>query len=333
VANNKSCLKDDFRWETYKKQPRRLSEVQKKALLQGDLQPLLQYALEHPQVRFDIRLGRANLYFEGGTLVRLEGGMRSPFKGVFDERYNNAARGGEGGPVPTPLSTRSQVEELVADLPARQEQMKLHERDGLGRMELRLEQFIARANEPASASEFFVIDIEYSYGRCRPDLVLVDRGELPRPRLILAELKCRGQALCGKAGLGEHAHDFAALVKAGGGTHLRGIKDDLAGLLEQKQELGLAPSDLQFDGFSEAVPLFLVVFADYDIGRQRRGGSLDRALAELHLEMTSAFGGLDLLRFVDFPDVSDRGEGELLRLRHAGLMTWAEFEAYCAARS
>lgn len=331
MAINKSCPKGG--WETYRKRPRRLSVAQVEALLRGHMQPLLQYAQSHAEVRFEIRDGKANLYYEGGTLVRLEGGTRSPFKGVFDERYNNATRGGEQGPCPTLLATRSQVEELVAALPARQQQMRRHEGDGTGRMELRLEHFIGHANEAGSTGEFFVVDIEYSYGRCRPDLVVVERGELPCPRLILAELKCAGQALCGRAGLGQHAHDFAALVRRGDGSNLRGIKEDLAGLLKQKKELGLVPRSLAFDGFSDEVPLFLVVFARYDVRRQPRGGSLDRALAELSSEMSSAFGGVDLARFVDFPDVSDSGEGELLRFRRAGLMTWAEFEAYRAGRS
>ncbi len=331
MATDKSCPKGG--WDTYHKQPRRLSATQMEALRHGHLRPLLQYALDHGEVRFEIRPAKANLYFEGGTLVRLEGGSRSPFKGVFDERYNNATKGGQQRPCPTPLATRAQVEELVAAFPVRQEQMRLHEKDGTGRMELRLEQFIARANDLGSKSEFFVVDLEYSYGRCRPDLVLVARGELPHPRLVLAELKCAGQAMCGGAGLGQHARDFAWLVQHSGGAHLRAIKQDLTGLIKQKKELGLVPTGLPFEGLADEVPLFLVVFADYDVRRQRHGGTLDRGLGDLREEMISAFGGLDLLRFADFPDVSDGGEGGLLRFRRAGLMTWAEFEAYRVSRT
>jgi hypothetical protein len=333
VATNKSCPKDDFCWENYQKASRKLTKAQREAFLHGHLRPLLDYALDDPEVRLEIRPGKANLYFEGGTLVRLEGGTTSPFGGVFDEPYNNATRGGEQKPCPTLLTTSSQVEELVAAFPARRQQMRRHEGDGTGRMELRLEQFISRANDAAAEAEFVVVDAEYSYGRCRPDLVLFARAELPQPRLILAELKCDARALCDDAGLGQHAHDFVAPLNAGGGSHLQTMKNELSRLVDQKKELGPVPRNVPFASFSAESPLFLVVFADLRVKGQVCGRIFDRALAELRAEMLAGPSSLDLLRFADFPDVSDRGAGDLLRFRRAAMMTAAQFDDYRTAQA
>ena len=72
VAINKSCPKERRLGDVSQERPRRLSVAQVEALLRGHMQPLLQYAQSHAEVRFEIRDGKANLYYEGGTLVRLE---------------------------------------------------------------------------------------------------------------------------------------------------------------------------------------------------------------------------------------------------------------------
>jgi hypothetical protein len=201
-----------------------------------------------------------------------------------------------------------------------------HGGEGYKRAERRIQQFIARANGArtlSAAGDFIVIDIEYANARRKFDLVLFDRDQLPRPRLIFCELKCTGAALNGKAGLEAHGIDFGDFLLAGGGRHVELCKLEYAAVIAQKKRLGLLAPDLDFEGFAAEQPEFLVMFADYDV----RLAELRTPLARMRSQVEARLGDLDLLRFAHFRKVDD-GTGPALRLSREQLMDSEAFDAY-----
>lgn len=323
MGHNKSCPKADFRWSDYRKALRKLSPAQETALSAGVLRPLLDYVHEHPDVRFDIRPGKANLYFDGGSLLRLEGAAATRFRGVFDLGYV-----GESGLIKYDMTTADGVKKVVDDFETRREQMYEHRHAGNGRDERRYSQHIARANDARSAEydgDFAIYDIEYSYARRCFDFLLFDRRELPEPRLIFGELKCRPGALNGSAGLREHGIDFGEYLVAESGRHVDISRLELADMIRQKQRLELVDPLMPFAGFSSAPPLFMLIFADYDVRKRQ----LETPLERLRDEVAKRLGDTSLLRFADFP-AADDGVTDLLRLRPEHVMTSDQFDAHRA---
>lgn len=321
VATNKSCDKADFDWARYKKPARRLTDKQMEALSTGHLRPLLDYTRENPDVRVDIRPAGANLYYDGGSLLQFEGGTRSPFRGVYNLGYV-----GEKGMHVAELPDAASVQQLIASFPERRKEMWRHRHSGHGRDERRNQQLIARANDgrsPTEASDFVVVDIEYANARRVFDLVAFDRAELPRPRLVLIELKCRGAALSNNAGLQDHAIDFCEFLRAEEGRHVELAQRELTIMVQQKVELGLISADLGFEEFSGESPEFLVLFADYDVCQAQ----LTLPLSRLLTEIKERLGSLELLRFADLQQV-DEERLDLLRLSRDHLMNSAAFDAY-----
>ena len=321
MATNKSCDRGEFDWGIYKKALRRLTPAQEEALGGGRLRPLLDYVLAEPEVRFDIRPNAANIYYDGGSLLQLKNGTRRPFTGTFSRGYI-----GEKGYDESLLDCLAASEFEVRGFEKRRRQMREHDGEGYKRAERRIQQFIARANggqSLAEAADFIVIDIEYANARRKFDLVLFDCSQLPRPRLIFCELKCRSGALKGIAGLQRHGADFGDFLRAGGGRHVELCKREYAGVIGQKQRLGLLSADLGFEEFSDEQPQFLVLFADYDVCRNE----LRTPLAGLRAEVEQRLGNLELLKFAHFPKV-DHGSKELLRLRREQVMDSSEFDVY-----
>lgn len=321
MATNKTCDKADFDWASYTKAPRRLTPAQMEALSEGQLRPILDYALDHPEVRFDIRPNSANLYFDGGSLLQLEGGARSPFRGIYNLGYV-----GEKGMHVSELGDATKVRELVDSFDQRREEMWRHRHSGRGRDERRNQQLIARANDGRSltdVSDFVVVDIEYANARRVFDLVGFDPAGLPRPWLTYVELKCQGGALNGKSGLRDHAIDFSEFFCADGGRHVELALRELSDMVRQKVDLGLISADLGFESFAQDRPRFLVLFADYDVCQAQLTTPLER----IRDEFGERLGGLDLLRFADLP-VVDEGRLDLLRLRRDQLMDSRTFDGY-----
>ena len=318
---NKTCRKEDFDWSSYKKQLRRLSKAQESELSQGRLYPILEYVARDPEVRLDIRPNKANIYFDGGSLLCLEGARESAFRSVFDLGYV-----GQSGRITELLPDAGAVRGLVDSFAGRRQQMKLHGESGHDRSERRIEQYIARANDARSLETdggLVIFDIEYCYARRRFDFVLFDPAGLPEPRLMLGELKCRYGALHGTAGLRVHAIDFGDFVCAGGGRHVEIVKTELAGVVKQKQRLSLLSPEMAFERFSGEPPEFLVVFADYDVRRRQ----LDEALNRFCTEIGQRLNDLSLVKFADFPTVDD-GSTDKLRLCRDRVMDASEFAAY-----
>lgn len=314
MTNNRSCDKKDFDWSIYRKPKRILSDDQELALTEGTMRPLLDYALSQPDVRFDIRHHKANLYFRGGNLLRIafeksaSGGINH--FGEFDLNYSIPKGAARLKPSirRVELDTEADVAACLIELD-RFKDLMLNWWEDYPKGERTYEQYIASANEyfePAMPPEYMVIDIEYQYARRRFDLVAMRRNPtntdpvgFRTPLLSLWELKCDKRALAGKSGLFDHAVDYRDFVLKQEGAHAGRAQDEYMMMVQQKVRLELLP-DCGFAAFAPARPEYLLLFADYDVHQP----TLDRPLAAF-LDCLEAAG---LSRDVKFADIQRTGE-------------------------
>jgi hypothetical protein len=320
VTNNRSCRKEHFDWSIYHKPKRILTDDQELTLTNGTMRPLLDYVLSQPDVRFDIRHHKANLYFRGGNLLRIAF-EKSPSGGIhhfgeFDLNYSvrDSSLRRANNIVRVSLDTEDEVKNCAAEL----ERFRGHM---LGwwadhpKGERTYEQYIAAANEHLDRQappEYLVVDIEYQYARRRFDLVALRRNPTEadpvgflKPHLSLWELKCDKRALSGTSGLIDHADDYSRFVRAENGEHANRAKTEYAAMVKQKQRLRLLP---QFDleEFSAKRPEFLLLFADYEV----REPGLTQPLASF-LGCLEKDGLLDSAGFADIPRTGERFEEDL----------------------
>ena len=155
---------------TYTKPARLLAEGQEASLRDGLLSPLRVLVAESPTLRLDIRARSLSLYYRGASLLRLTG---EPFVAELE------ATGG-GAPVRLLLETEAQVAGLlgkIAEERDRVDREAVAMSAGAARREV-LQQ-LAKANEGHDlfASEYVVVDLEYTYGKRRYDLIAIKRTE------------------------------------------------------------------------------------------------------------------------------------------------------------
>ncbi len=125
---------------------------------------------------------------------------------------------------------------------------------------------------PLPPTDFVVLDLEYQWAQRRFDLMAARRHPTPddpvgwaHPRLAYVEVKSEIGACTGKAGLADHARDFADIVTARDGAYIQGIKDEFATVIRQKQALGLIAPGFPFQGFSPDQPELVFVTVDLDM--------------------------------------------------------------------
>ena len=79
--------KNEVNLDTYKKKPRRLTNKMLNALEPGGvLNPLLAAVAQGDRLRLEIRDHRFNIYYSGGSLLRVAG-SKSGWEMHFDENY------------------------------------------------------------------------------------------------------------------------------------------------------------------------------------------------------------------------------------------------------
>lgn len=318
--------KSSVDWTGYSKPDRILTDQQEAAICGGILRPLLDYAVSDPELRFDIRARKANLYHRGASLLRLSG-TSAPFSAEYDAHYRVALSERADDTAETVLlATETETSALTTKLSEVRKAMDTWI-DDAPRTERSWLQSIAAANAGANAwdDEYVIVDIEYAYAKRRFDFVAIRRvegvtgpGAFANPQLVLGELKIAGQPLSGRSGLAQQAADFVDLAKAESGAHLQRVREEITRLIAQKRRLGLLPEDLDVRGFSESIPELLVLFAGVDIG----GTQHDRGITELHDRLAARRYPTDSLRFAHLADEDN------LALTPTGSMTYREFKAH-----
>ena len=293
----------------YRKPARRLADGMMQALGPGGvLRPALQRVLDDDRLRLDIRHNQFNVYYGGGNLMRAAWG-NGAWDLSFDPNYlkgasNEAASGAPLVALPRnvqgPQDAQAWADSFDALMATMDAWWKHHPKT-----ERTDCQDIARANHtrtalvradhirPSPPTDFVVIDLEYQWAQRRFDLMAARRNPTPddpvgwvHPSLAFIEVKSEIGACTGKAGLADHARDFADIVTARGGAYLQGIRDEFTTVIRQKQALGLISPDFPFLAFSPAQPELIFVTVDLDLTTPARRGLWDpvhRTARELDL--------------------------------------------------
>ncbi len=244
------------------------------ALLPGGmLRPILEAVVDDDRLRLDIRDRRFNVYFDGGSLMLVDG--RKPSWALhFDEKYFD---GSSLAPPTLPLVLTSQEDKdaraWVRAFPRLIEGMQdwwmrhpRGERSDCQRM--------ATANAAASGSpksDYLVLDLEYQWAQRRFDMVAAKRNPTAsdpagwaEPDLVFVEVKSKLGACSGSSGLAAHVADYQDIVRAGSGHCTQGIKIEYQNMIAQKKRLGLLDASFPFRRFSAQAPELLIVFFGID---------------------------------------------------------------------
>jgi hypothetical protein len=258
--------------DTYRKSPRLLAEPMEAALTPGGgLHPVLVAVAHDHRLRLDIRHRRFNVYYGGGTLMRVDGRER-PWALHFDEKY---FKGGALQPptLPTQFSAIANADAWVQAFP-----YLIAGMDDWWARHPKIErahcQAMAAANSGMAGpppADYLVLDLEYQWAQRRFDMVAARRRPTEHdatgwaePDLVFVEVKSDYSACSGISGLGDHARDYCDIITAHGGLRAQGIKLEFEDVIAQKVRLGLLDPSLGVRRFSPAVPELLVVFVDLD---------------------------------------------------------------------
>lgn len=292
---------------TYRKIPRLLTEPMEVALGPGGiLHPLLVAVVNDSRLRLDIRGRRFNVYYGGGSLMRVYERKRL-WMLHFDEKY---FKGGALKPpiLPTQVSEIKDVHDWVQAFPKLIDGMdywwKRHPKG-----EQAHSHAMAAANSgmagPPSA-DYLVLDLEYQWAHRRLDMVAAKRRPTKKdatgwaePDLVLIEVKSEYSACSGIAGLRDHARDYQDIITSSDGRHVKDIKLEYENVIAQKTRLGLLDKSLGLSSFSPAVPELLLVFVNLDLNVP----SLRAPLREVR-KVSDELGDAAHIRFMrlDSPD-------------------------------
>ncbi|MDO8962928.1 MAG: hypothetical protein Q7W30_00370 [Coriobacteriia bacterium] len=277
--------------ETYRKADRHLSKDLLNQLQgTGMLHPILEAVSGDDALRFDIRERRFNVYYQGGSLLMVDG-RKSPVALHFDPKYfkGNATTAPE---LPASLSSRADAEAWVSAFGGLKRGMdewwKTHKKGERAHC-----QAMAAANSGARGNpvgDFLILDMEYQWAQRRLDLIAAQRSPSAsdpdgwrEPRLVFIEVKSEYSACTGASGLHDHARDFRDIIGARGGQAVEAIKLEYQRIWEQKSDLDLLDSSVPFERFSTETPALLLVFVDLDVRHRSLGVPL-RQVAETAAE-------------------------------------------------
>ena len=302
---SKKSDNDDVKVRTYRKGARCLRDDMMKALGHGKgLSPILDEVKRDGTLRLDIRDGRFNVYYRGGSLLCVDGRKKDWTMSFAKEYFAN--RSDRLPKLPARFaSTASSLEWVAAFPPLKKGMDDWWEEPRHSRKERDHCQQMALGNsprEPSAGSDYLVLDMEYQWFRRRLDLIAARRNPTPtdpsgwaEPVLVFVEVKSDLGACKGDSGLAAHVKDYSFILKAeakdGRATEM--IKKELQDVMRQKRELGLFAESAGFSGFSGAKPELLVVFIHMPTKDRRWPAVLDEVG-----EVTRGKGIEDTVRFM-----------------------------------
>jgi len=200
---------------------RELSETFLKDLLnsEGVLFPILSSVKKDQTLMLAIRDGFINIYYRGGSILRVTEIKGEPYEGFFDERYNKTGK--EIPNTPATIENQDDANAWVVSLPI----LKSFMNDFLSannKDEREFQQLVARENNFSSISnesDYFISDIEVSESnsKARFDMIAIKWQTTKRRsgnncRIAFIEMKYGDGALGGKAGMLKHLKDIDSLI-------------------------------------------------------------------------------------------------------------------------
>jgi hypothetical protein len=315
--------KRQVKFDTYRKQPRRLSNEMLKALDPGgSLHPLLAAVRQDDRLRLEIRDRRFNIYYGGGSLLLVDG-RSGPWIPRFDRKYF------KGADAPTLPPTCVSLDDAIACVNVFPKLIAGME-DWWGQCpkgeRLHCQALATTTNKKLDLSDYFVLDLEYQWAQRRLDLVAAKRNQTHddvsgwrAPHFVFVEVKCERNACVGPSGLRAHALDYRDIIEARHGHSAEDIKREFECVIEQKRQLGLVDARFAFERFSEATPELLFVLIGLD------PAPLQKAMAEVKA-ISDELGDAGRIRFLSIDSKDYRmltrdttSVDRLINLRSSGI--------------
>ncbi len=200
---------------------RELSATFKMDLLNPDgvLHPILTSVQKDQTLMLAIRDGFINIYYRGGSILRITENGGRPYGSFFDERYNKTGR--KMPITPEAIINQDDAKEWVGSLPVLKsfmnEFLSSNSKD-----EREFQQLVAGENNNSSVSnesDYFISDIEVSESTsgARFDMIAIKwpttkRRSGDKCRIAFIEMKYGDDALGGKAGMIKHLKDMDSLI-------------------------------------------------------------------------------------------------------------------------
>ena len=277
---------------------RKLDDVFLRALREGgNLHPLL------TAVKFDLTLCLEmrgyfiNIYYRGGSLMKVEQRSNGDFIFSFDEKYFAASNRIE---LPDCTDVNAWIEVSPKLKRAMDQWFGKYKKD-----ESEFQQLLLRENNYgriANSTDYYICDIEYQSGNSRFDMVAVHwpskgpkRRKTEDRRFVFIEMKYGDDAIKGSAGIKSHiekVNDFLSDP-----DKLENLKKDMITVFNQKRHLKLLDCANDLMSFSDEQPLLLLVFANHNPDSKRLCRELDALPDSPHAELrvaTASFMGYGL---------------------------------------
>lgn len=288
-------------------------------LAKGLLNPLLRTVRADHTLSLNIRADCVNIYYRGGSLLKITELSEHRYEFGFDEKYLQSAGLVRLGISPQDIVSLSRkiagedggaVEKWVRSIPALQAVMNVWFGEH-PHLEREFQQLVERMNNSNPSTDYFICDIEYTNTACRElraDLVALkwpstaeERKRFDGVRLAIIEMKHGDGALSGGSGLVEH---IQALDKRLESISASQLGREMVQVFNQRVELGLIdsrkldkiPTRLQ-SGAKEDVE-YIILLSDHDPASsilRRELGKLPHNPAHFNIKVAIAtFSGYGL---------------------------------------
>ncbi len=254
---------------------RGLSQVFLDDLRFGCLVPLLERVRRDDTLHLAIRNECINIYYRGGNLLRVSrnpDGADAPnnYTATFDSNYFTGSHPKAFSQCPGRIVRRGDCTKWVDAFPFIKQEMDLWFASH-PKLEREYQQLAARANNrahAATATDYFIIDVEYAEGEDRFDMIAAfwesnrPVRKMAQARLAFIEMKYGDGALTGAAGIDKHIGGMNQFTAKPG--RIDSIKDEAITLFEQQLLLETIHAPKAISQFTAKEPEFILFLVDHD---------------------------------------------------------------------
>jgi len=228
-------------------------------LKSGTLRNLLAVIRADNTLSLNIRDGYVNIYYRGGSLLKITEKSKHRYSFKFDNKYLDSAGFSRLGishqaitslPGRIAAEDRDGVDRWVHHIPALQAAMNMWFGEN-PHLEREFQQLVERMNNSNTSTDYFICDIEYTNTKCkelRADLIALnwpskaaERKRSDNVKLAIIEMKHGDGALAGSSGLVEHISELDNML--GNATiTMAALGQEMVSVFNQRVELGLIES-------------------------------------------------------------------------------------------
>jgi hypothetical protein len=205
----------------------------------GILHPILERARQDDTLMIAIRSNYINVYYRGGSILRLTEQSEHSYQASFDEGYFAA---GQSISLPSAINTQDEARSWVESFQALKLAMDCHF-SASAKSEREFQQLVARENNKSTISnesEYFIADIEFADTDigAKFDMLAIrwlakQRTNGSNCRATLIEMKYGDGALGGTSGLLKHLKDFDDFIASNRYPSLLRTMESQFNLLDQ----------------------------------------------------------------------------------------------------